>query len=61
MKSAIHDGQVLVVNDMLGMTGKVAPKFVKRYADFGEQMKKAFASYKKDVQDGKFPGPEHGY
>jgi 3-methyl-2-oxobutanoate hydroxymethyltransferase len=55
------DGQVLVVNDMLGMTGKVAPKFVKRYADFGEQMKKAFAAYKKDVESGKFPGPEHGY
>lgn len=55
------DGQVLVVNDMLGMTGKLAPKFVKRYADLGGDMKKAFAAYKKDVQDGKFPGPEHCY
>ncbi|HEY8240173.1 MAG TPA: 3-methyl-2-oxobutanoate hydroxymethyltransferase [Kiritimatiellia bacterium] len=55
------DGQVLVVNDMLGMTGHVAPKFVKRYADLGADMKKAFASYKKEVQDGKFPGEEHCY
>jgi 3-methyl-2-oxobutanoate hydroxymethyltransferase len=55
------DGQVLVVNDLLGMTGSVAPKFVKRYAELGADMKKAFSSYKKDVQEGTFPGPEHCY
>lgn len=55
------DGQVLVVNDMLGMTGNVAPKFVKRYASLGEEMKSAFEAYKRDVESGKFPGPEHCY
>ena len=55
------DGQVLVVNDLLGMFGDFKPKFVKRYAELGADMKKAFSSYKKDVEDGKFPGPEHCY
>ena len=55
------DGQVLVVNDILGMFGDFKPKFVKRYAELGPEMKKAFDSYKKDVEDGKFPGPEHCY
>ena len=55
------DGQVLVVNDILGMFGDFKPKFVKRYAELGAEMKKAFDSYKKDVEDGKFPGPEHCY
>ena len=55
------DGQVLVVNDLLGMFGDFQPKFVKRYAELGAEMKKAFASYKQEVEDGKFPGPEHCY
>ena len=55
------DGQVLVVNDILGMFGDFKPKFVKRYAELGAEMKKAFDSYKKDVEGGKFPGPEHCY
>ncbi|HPF99103.1 MAG TPA: 3-methyl-2-oxobutanoate hydroxymethyltransferase [Kiritimatiellia bacterium] len=55
------DGQVLVVNDILGMFGDFKPKFVKRYAELGAEMKKAFDSYKKDVEGGKFPGREHCY
>jgi 3-methyl-2-oxobutanoate hydroxymethyltransferase len=52
---------VLVVHDLLGLYGEFKPKFVKRYADLGAEMKKAFAQYKKEVEDGSFPGPEHSY
>jgi 3-methyl-2-oxobutanoate hydroxymethyltransferase len=55
------DGQVLVVNDLLGMFTDFTPKFVKRYANLGEQMKTAFRQYKEDVEQSRFPGPEHSY
>lgn len=55
------DGQVLVVNDVLGLDTRPAPKFVKRYADLGEPMRQAFAAYRRDVEQGTFPGPEHSY
>lgn len=54
------DGQVLVINDLLGLTEK-PPKFVKAYADLRGLMQKALASYKAEVEGGQFPGPEHGY
>jgi 3-methyl-2-oxobutanoate hydroxymethyltransferase len=54
------DGQVLVVNDMLGLTDR-PPKFVKRYADLRDAMREAFAAYRDDVRNGRFPGPEHEY
>ncbi len=44
------DGQILVVNDMLGYNSKKAPKFAKRYADVDGIFKKAFEEYKKEVQ-----------
>lgn len=55
------DGQVLVYQDMLGMFSDLTPKFVKRYADIGSQMKEAFLNYIDDVQRGNFPGPEHSF
>lgn len=53
------DGQVLVVNDMLGMFERFTPKFVKKYVDLGSSMKQAFEEYIREVKDGSFPGPEH--
>jgi 3-methyl-2-oxobutanoate hydroxymethyltransferase len=55
------DGQVLVVNDVLGMNDEFSPKFVKRYAELGKQMSQAFDEYISDVKDGKFPDIEHSY
>jgi 3-methyl-2-oxobutanoate hydroxymethyltransferase len=55
------DGQVLIVSDVLGIFETFMPKFVKRYASLGEEMKRAFAEYAGQVRDGTFPGPEHVY
>jgi 3-methyl-2-oxobutanoate hydroxymethyltransferase len=55
------DGQVLVVNDLLGMNDEFAPKYVKRYADLGAQMERAFEEYVRDVKAGRFPDLEHSY
>ena len=55
------DGQVLVVDDMLGLFTDFRPKFVKRYADLGQQAAEAIAAYAADVRSRRFPGPEHGF
>ena len=55
------DGQILVYQDMLGMFSDFTPKFVKRYANVGEVMREAFASYAAEVASGAFPTEEHTY
>lgn len=55
------DGQVLVVNDMLGTFNDVKTKFVKRYENIGESIKRAASNYIRDVEDMNFPGKEHGF
>lgn len=58
--SGVHcDGQVLVLHDMLGIAGKVQPRFVKQYAHLGESIREAVGRYAQDVREMKFPGPEH--
>lgn len=54
-------GQVLVWQDMLGLTQRQAPKFVRRFADLGAEMEKAFASYVEAVSNASFPADEHCY
>jgi len=58
--SAACDGQVLVMEDMLGLSPRV-PKFVKRYGDLGPGIDKAIADYAREVRARTFPGPEHVY
>lgn len=53
------DGQILVTQDMLGMYGNFAPKFVKKYADLSEGINKAVAEYIREMDEGLFPAPEH--
>lgn len=55
------DGQILVVDDMLGLSKGPAAKFVKRYADLRSEAADAVKRYVSDVQAGKYPGPEHTY
>ena len=55
------DGQVLVVDDMLGMFTDFRPKFVKRYAELGQLADAAIAAYAADVRARAFPAPEHGF
>jgi 3-methyl-2-oxobutanoate hydroxymethyltransferase len=55
------DGQLLLVYDLLGIWEAFQPKFVKRYAHFGEEAVQALQEYVKDVHEGTFPGPEHCY
>lgn len=57
----VCDGQVLVYQDMLGMFSDFTPKFVKKFANVGEVMKEAFASYCQEVQEGSFPAKEQEY
>jgi 3-methyl-2-oxobutanoate hydroxymethyltransferase len=55
------DGQVLVFTDLLGISGKPAPKFVKKYADLNPLIVEALASYKAEVESGAFPSSEQEY
>ena len=55
------DGQVLVVDDMLGMFTDFRPKFVKRYAELGQTADQAIAAYAAEVRARTFPGDAHGF
>lgn len=55
------DGQVLVVDDMLGLFADFRPKFVKRYAEFARDGHDAIAAYAADVRARRFPAPEHAF
>ena len=55
------DGQVLVITDLLGMSEQTPPKFVKRYADLHTDITAAVRTFAAEVEEGKFPGPEHCY
>lgn len=55
------DGQVLVVDDMLGLFTEFRPKFVKRYAELGAAADAAIADYAAEVRNRTFPGAEHGF
>lgn len=60
--AGVHcDGQILVYQDMLGLFNDFAPKFVKKYANLGEQMKEAFKNYSNEVKSLSFPKEEHSF
>jgi 3-methyl-2-oxobutanoate hydroxymethyltransferase len=58
--SASCDGQILVLEDMLGLNPRV-PKFVKKFAAIGEAIEDAVRTYAEDVRSRAFPGAEHVY
>ena len=55
------DGQILVVDDILGMFTDFRPKFAKPYAELGQAAGDAIKAYADDVRNRRFPGPEHVY
>ncbi len=55
------DGQILVIDDMLGMFTDFKPKFVKRFANLGEKVNEMAAEYASEVRSRKFPTPDHVY
>ncbi|MDX6512891.1 MAG: 3-methyl-2-oxobutanoate hydroxymethyltransferase [Gaiellaceae bacterium] len=55
------DGQVLVWHDLLGLYEGRAPRFVKRYADLGAEIRRALEAYVADVRGGAFPEEQHTY
>jgi 3-methyl-2-oxobutanoate hydroxymethyltransferase len=57
--SAACDGQILVLDDMLGLFGSFRPKFVKRYAELGAAAEAAIAAYAGEVRARRFPGAGH--
>lgn len=55
------DGQVLVINDLVGLTPDPAPKFVKKYANVRQIMTKSVIEFRDEVQCGTFPSLSHSY
>ncbi len=55
------DGQILVVNDILGLSFDFKPKFSKQYVNLERIIRKAFIQYKEEVKTGKFPEDKHSY
>jgi 3-methyl-2-oxobutanoate hydroxymethyltransferase len=60
--AGIHcDGQVLVINDMLGLFERYTPKFVKKYVNLSPLILKGIEEFKDEVLKERFPGPEHSF
>ncbi len=60
--AGVHcDGQVLVINDMLGLFERYTPKFVKKYVDLSSLILSAVQNFKNDVLQEKFPTSEHSF
>lgn len=55
------DGQILVSHDMLGLYTKFKPRFVRRYANLGQEMRDAFTRFAEDVRSGSFPDESESY
>jgi 3-methyl-2-oxobutanoate hydroxymethyltransferase len=55
------DAQVIVWQDLLGLTPDPAPRFVRRYANLRDLMKESVGQWVEDVQDRTYPAAEHSY
>lgn len=55
------DGQILVIQDLLGMNPSFKPRFVKHFANLSEVIQKALQTYAQEVKGRAFPGPEHSF
>jgi len=55
------DGQILVLPDMLGLNRGFRPRFLRRFAELGEQADAAIRDYVGAVKEGEYPAPEHTF
>ena len=55
------NGQILVLHDLLGLGMDSSPKFVKQYANLGDEVQRAVGNYIQEVRDESFPDEEHSY
>jgi 3-methyl-2-oxobutanoate hydroxymethyltransferase len=55
------DGQILVSHDILGLFEDIRPRFVKRYADLGLDIRQAVQAFCQEVRQGSFPAAEHTF
>jgi 3-methyl-2-oxobutanoate hydroxymethyltransferase len=55
------DGQVLVINDIIGLYDEITPRFVRRYADIAAQIKEAAEKFAADVRSGSYPSDEESF
>ena len=58
---AACDGQALVTQDMLGLYKELSPRFLKVYADLARTTVDALTAFRREVESGAFPAPEHTY
>lgn len=60
--AGVHcDGQILVLHDMLGLTEKFRPRFVRRYAELGKEIRRHVTQYRDDVRSARFPSESESY
>jgi 3-methyl-2-oxobutanoate hydroxymethyltransferase len=57
----VTDGQVLVLQDLLGMNQSFSPKFLKRYANLEQTVTEALSTYREEVRERAFPADEHSF
>lgn len=57
----VTDGQVLVLQDLLGMNQSFSPKFLKRYANLEQSVTEALSAYRQEVRERAFPADEHSF
>jgi len=55
------DGQVLVLHDMLGLNDRFSAKFLKKYANLADDVRKAAETYAAEVRSGRYPDPDHSF
>lgn len=55
------DGQIIVLHDILGFDEGFNPKFLKKYANLGQDIRAAVTAYDREVKSGVFPGEEHAF
>jgi 3-methyl-2-oxobutanoate hydroxymethyltransferase len=55
------DGQILVLYDALGLNAGFRPKFLKRFAELDEEIRRGLGEYVREVREGSYPGPDHSF